>query len=87
MNNYLDDFLFAALLKALCDGNVSMFLDICREINFPVVPKKTEWGTTIIVFLGILINTVTQTISIPLEKRLKACGLLRNLISSKKTTV
>ena len=58
-NNYLDDFLFAALLKALCDGQVKEFMCICQEINFPITPEKTVLGTRIIVFLGFLINTLT----------------------------
>ena len=41
--NYLDDFLFVALLKALCDKQVSTFLDICKTINFPVSLEKTFW--------------------------------------------
>lgn len=57
-NNYLDDFLFAALLKALCDGKVGTFLDICKLINFPIALDKIYWGVQIIVFLGILSDTV-----------------------------
>ena len=32
--NYLDDFLFTALLKYLCDAQIQQFLDLCAEINF-----------------------------------------------------
>ena len=41
MNNYLDNFFFVALLKLLCDGLVSEFLQICQQINFPVSLEKT----------------------------------------------
>ena len=44
--NYLDDFFFAALLKAVCDGQVDVFLQVCKQINFPVSLEKTFWGTT-----------------------------------------
>ena len=44
--NYLDDFLFIALLKCLCDGQMNIFLLICKDINFPVSLDKTFWGTT-----------------------------------------
>ena len=44
--NYLDDYLFAALLKAVCDGQVNIFMQLCKEINFPVNLDKTFWGTT-----------------------------------------
>ena len=30
--NYLDDFLFAAFLKQMCDQQVQIFLDICKDI-------------------------------------------------------
>ena len=42
---------------------------------------------TIIVFLGILLNTVTQTISILIEKRHKALKLLNEVIKSRTVTV
>ena len=48
--NYLDDFLFAALMKAMCDGQVKVFLDICDSIKFPVSMEKTFWGTHWLVF-------------------------------------
>ena len=35
--NYLDDYLFAAALKAACDQQMKIFLAICEEIQFPVV--------------------------------------------------
>ena len=34
--NYLDDFLFVALLRAMCNGQLDTFLHICEKINFPV---------------------------------------------------
>ena len=54
--NYLDDYLFAAALKRLCDQQMETFLSICKEINFPVAPEKTFWGTTMLTFLGLLLD-------------------------------
>ena len=71
----------------LCNGQINQFLDICQEINFPIAPEKTEWVTTVIVFLGFLINTVTQTISIPLDKRMKALEQLEEILLVKKMTI
>ena len=34
--NYLDDYFFAALLKIWCDWQLRTFLEICKEISFPV---------------------------------------------------
>ena len=70
--NYLDDFLFAAAVRALCDGQIQVFLDICDMINFPVSLDKTFWGNCRMVFLGLLIDTVARMICIPLDKLNKA---------------
>ena len=85
--NYLDDFLFAALIKLLCNQQLQMFLNICQQVNFPVSIEKTFWGTTVITFLGFLINTVTQTVSIPIEKVQKAQVLIENILKKRKPTV
>ena len=42
--NYLDDFLFIALTKLICDGMMEKFLLICQEIGCPISMDKTEWG-------------------------------------------
>ena len=52
VTNYLDDFLFAAFLKMLCDRQVKKFIWVCKEINMPVNRDKTFWGTTSLTFLG-----------------------------------
>ena len=74
--NYLDDYFFVHLLKALCDSQVEQFLWVCNEINFPVSLEKTVWGTTILIFLGLLIDTVEQVIRIPKEKIEKAMDMI-----------
>ena len=51
---------FAALCKAACDGQVNAFLEICKGICFPVSLEKTSMLT----FLGLLIDTVRQMICI-----------------------
>ena len=62
--NYLDDFLFAALQEMYCNYLVTRFLDLCDEINLPVPSvDKMQWATQIIVFLAMLLNTITQTCS------------------------
>ena len=81
--NYLDDYLFAALLRNICNQQVQQFLDVCREINLPVSLEKTFWGTTLLVFLGLLINTVNQTVSIPMEKIQRAISLITNILAKK----
>ena len=87
--NYLDDFFFAALKKLWCDNQTKFFLSICETLGFPVALEKTFWGTTIMTFLGLLLNTVDQTVSIPIEKIQKALGLVEYFLNkhNKKVTV
>ena len=85
--NYLDDFFFVSLLKAMCDWQIRNFLNICEEIGFPVSMEKTFWSTTSLTFLGLLIDTVKQIVAIPEEKVRRAKDLINEMLGSKKTTV
>ena len=74
--NYLDDYLFIALLKAACNEQVRIFLDICSSINFPVAAEKTFYASTSTTFLGFLLDTIRQLVAVPLEKITKARNML-----------
>ena len=85
--NYLDDFFFAALCKALCDGQVQVFLQICSSICFPVSIEKTYWGSQILTFLGLLIDTIHQQIGIPLDKLQKALDLIHYVLNKRNKKI
>lgn len=84
---YLDDYFFAALLRNNCDWQVKVFLQICEQINFPVSQEKTIWSTQEIIFLGLIINTILQIVTIPEDKRLKAIDMIDRILRSKKVKV
>ena len=85
--NYLDDYLFAAALKAICDSQIRLFLQVCEDINFPVAMEKTYWGTTVLTFLGMLLDTERQLICIPVDKLVKACNWVEYFLSKKNRKV
>ena len=85
--NYLDDFLFMAISKLLCDGMMTEFLELCSQIGCPISGDKTEWGTTLIVSLGILLNGRNHTLSIPVDKRIKAINLIQFAMDNRKVTI
>ena len=87
--NYLDDYLFASLLRSLCNAQVQTFLDICEYVNFPVSLEKSFWVTSVLMFLGLLINTKYQYVAIPVDKIQRAKDLIENILmnKSKKTMV
>ena len=59
--NCLDDFLFLALQRAICNYMVDQFLLLCKDLQIPVAIEKTKWGDTVIIFLGILLNGQSMT--------------------------
>ena len=87
--NYLDDFFYAALLLLLCNNQVKEFLAVCQQICFPVSLEKTFWGTTKLVFLGLLIDTINQCVWIPIEKISRAINLIESILTktSRKVTL
>ena len=82
--NYLDDYLFIALLRALCNKQVEVFIDICKQINFPINLEKTFWAETCTIFLGFLIDMVHQFVAIPMEKISRGINMLTSALSAKK---
>ena len=87
LTNYLDDFLFFALTKLLCDQRVAKFLQLCEQIGCPVAEEKMEWGSMTIIFLGILLDGVHMILSIPLDKKIKAINLLKFTQGRKTVTI
>ena len=87
ITNYLDDFLFMAVVAILCNQMLQVFLNICRQINCPINEDKTEWATQLIVFLGILLNGRMLTLSVPEDKKQKAHHLLQHVIVNKKVLI
>lgn len=87
IHNYLDDFLTGVTSVGRGNQFIKRFIIICGALGVPLAEEKVEWCEPIQVFLGLLINTLTRTISIPLEKREKAMQEIDLFIRSKKVTV
>ena len=87
ITSYLDDFLFISKSREECNFMVSKFLRICEYIGFPVSDDKTEWATEKILFLGILLDGITATLAVPLDKKERALRMLQGLLNRKKATV
>ena len=85
--NYLDNFFFVALLRAICNQQVDTFLKVCQQINFLVSLEKTFCATTLLTFLRMLIDTVNQTVSILSDKILKAKDLIGHVLTKRSMTV
>ena len=87
ITNYLDDFLFLALMVLRCNYLIRRFLQLCEELGIPVSLEKTEWAAEIVIFLGILLNGKDFTFGVPIEKQERAMGMLKYMLDQKKVTV
>ena len=67
--HYLDDFMFIANTKELCQEYLNVFMYICKDIGIPLSPSKTTIPATDTVFLGIQLDTIKQAAQLPIEKR------------------
>ena len=85
--NYLDDFLFIAIALAIFNGMLDTFLNICKEIEYPVALEKTEWANTWVIFLGMLMEGQHHCLIVPEEKKRKGLNVINNFIDARKTTV
>ena len=85
--NYLDDYLFVALLKLVCNWQMDQFMHICSLINFPISIEKTFWASTCIIFLGFMINSETMTVSVPCDKLTKAKNMIEYILNQKKRPI
>ena len=85
--NYLDDYFFVAYCLAICNSDMNFFLKICEQVGFPVSIEKTEEATTLITFLGYLLDSARQMIYIPRSKILQALDLVNKMLGKKKTTL
>ena len=87
LTNYLDDFLVFAFMKAECDRMLKIFWAICWQIGCPVSIEKMEWSSSMMIFLGLLLDGKHLVISLPIDKCQRALLLLTYAINKKKVTI
>ena len=85
--NYLDDFLFLSDDEQFANVMVRIFLQLCKHINCPVSLEKTEWASSTMIFLGVMLNGDGKVLSVPEDKRIKAQKLLNWVLDRKKITI
>ena len=87
ITNYLDNFLFIAYTIALCKEAMEQFMVVCSRVGCPISKEKTEWPCECLVFLGMLMNGRTLTLSILNDKAAQAICALKSTMSKKKATI
>ena len=86
--HYLDDYLFAGSQgSGDCKALLEIFHEICQHLGVPIAHEKTEGPVTKLVFLGLQIDTVEQTVTIPMDKLVEIVDKIKCMLSHKKTTL
>ncbi|KAK3086984.1 hypothetical protein FSP39_000036 [Pinctada imbricata] len=88
VHHYLDDFVFAASSESNeCSQLMHTFKRVCGSLGIPLNEEKTEGPSTQIIYLGLLIDTIQQKISIPENKLKDLASALLTTIGKKKVTL
>ena len=87
VTNYLDDFLFIATSKQVCNLMLDTFFHLCNSLGVPIAEEKTVKATNQLVFLGILIDGARHVLAVPESKKERASALLKAFLNRKKATV
>ena len=66
---------------------VRVFLHVCEQINLPAAHDKTEYASSQMVFLGILLDGYHLILALPLDKKIRAINMLKLIIDKKKATL
>ena len=80
----MDDFLCIDESEEECNRLVSIFLDLCSKIGCPISIEKTEFATTKVVFLGILLDGERFVLVIPEDKSKESIGIFEESDCKKK---
>ena len=91
VRHYVDDFLFASGASVQgsqsCRSVLNCFVDLCAELGVPLAHDKTIEPTTKLTFLGLEINTVSQSVAIPQDKLPVINGKIATALRSEKITL
>ena len=85
--HYLDDFLtMGSPDTSECHHNLQLLIEVCQMLGIPLAIAKVEGPTTVLEFLGILLDTTRMEARLPEDKLIRVQTTVREWISKKKAT-
>ncbi len=85
--HYLDDFIMVAPPEShLCHAWLQILIQECARLGVPIAAHKTEGPSTVVVFLGITIDTAKGELRLPEDKLSRLQDLLEEWKSRKCCT-
>ena len=83
----IDDFLFIAITKSLCQRYIDSFCELCRDLGIPLAPGKTTDPDTVITFLGITLDSIKRMASLPQDKLLKYSSEVKSYLGGEQKKI
>ena len=83
----LDDFLFISNSKVLCQQYLDFFSKLCNMTRIPIAYEKTTRPDTIIIFLGIELDSVGMTARLPDDKLVKYQGIVQVMLEAESLSL
>ena len=85
--HYLDDYLlFGDPESQECAEALKLAVKLCEYLGVPIAKRKLEGPVTVLVFLGILLDTVAFEIRLPQDKLVRLQALIRSWRTKKSCT-
>lgn len=84
---YIDDWLLKDTSEEVTSSFLQKFTDICGLLGITINPEKSEGPLRTMQFLGLTIDTMSCTLSLPEEKRLKYAAALDRMLSADEHTM
>jgi hypothetical protein len=84
--NYIDDFLVIADSEVDCKIAYECLIDLVQSLGLDIAWKKIEGPSQVMVFLGVEIDCVRRTLSLPKNKLLSLRSLLLSWKNRHKAT-
>lgn len=82
--HYLDDFILAGPLDSpLCGHQLSTFLAVCRQLGLLLHPGKCVGPATVLIVLGIELDSVNQVARLPAKRLSDLQDLIRSWLHHK----
>ena len=86
--HYLDDFLFGGRKNTReCQIIMNHFHSCMSELGVPVAVEKTEGPTTVLIFLGLELDSDEMVVRVPIDKVLEIMQKIEAVLSKRKVTL
>ena len=83
---YLDDFLFIGATEASCLASMSLAAKVIKDFGLVTNPDKVEGPSQRLDFLGLVLDSTSQTTGITLERRREIEALLKDFLASRSVS-